>query len=261
MSDHQAEAEAVSTQQFNLGIPSHNYDSDNEAAIKERDRKVSDAITELITTERNYVSMMNNAIQLYIEPLKHRQHIDILSQLQSLHDLYQDIITIFHYYEQIARLHVTILNDIDSHINTNTILVAKTFIQYAPQLLFYYRSYSVHYVKSSMNQLMTRLQRENPSFYMYCQQMTLDTRSNGLTMESYIILPMGRLPRYILLLKYIMEYTMKSSPEYVSLNEAIDTLGSIVNIINDALKVMEEESSIQHKSNSNTSTSICSCFN
>lgn len=50
--------------------------------------------------------------------------------------------------------------------------------------------------------------------------------------ESFVIMPVQRIPRYLLLLKDILKYTPKDSPEHPALSDAIDSIDIMLKELN-----------------------------
>jgi hypothetical protein len=66
----------------------------------------------------------------------------------------------------------------------------------------------------------------------------------GNVLEAFLILPIQRIPRYILLLKEIIAHTDPAHPDYDPLGEAIDQIKLLCSAINDAPKKLQEASEI-----------------
>ena len=66
--------------------------------------------------------------------------------------------------------------------------------------------------------------------------------ASGLDLASFLILPVQRLPRYVLLLKELQRYTPENHPEYKSLIDAIDHIARSLEIINESKREHEQSS-------------------
>jgi FYVE/RhoGEF/PH domain-containing protein 5/6 len=60
--------------------------------------------------------------------------------------------------------------------------------------------------------------------------------SGGLDLDSLLITPVQRIPRYKLLLKELVKHTSDSHPDKKNLNDALQKMTEIANIVNDSMK-------------------------
>ena len=64
-------------------------------------------------------------------------------------------------------------------------------------------------------------------------------------MRSYLIMPIQRIPRYLLLVKELLKNTPEDHPDFVSLAEAQQGIDDAANHMNVAIKQREYDASIQ----------------
>jgi hypothetical protein len=67
---------------------------------------------------------------------------------------------------------------------------------------------------------------------------------NGLDLMSYMIMPVQRVPRYVLLLRELRKFTPSSLPEFQALNDALHKIKHIATHINDAKRQVENMSKL-----------------
>ena len=88
-----------------------------------------------------------------------------------------------------------------------------------------------------------RIQRPPTPILIYTIITSLPTHlwphTGGQTVESYLILPVQRVPRYKLLLSELRKRTPKDHPDYAPLEEAIAKVNAAAHVINDTLKDRE----------------------
>jgi len=80
------------------------------------------------------------------------------------------------------------------------------------------------------------LKSSDSAFARWLQGVEGDpARGQGHTLESFLILPVQRVPRYSMLLRALMKYTPESHPDYANLHAAITGVESAAATINDAI--------------------------
>ena len=84
------------------------------------------------------------------------------------------------------------------------------------------------------------LEKEKPLFKNFLSETLLDPELQGLALQSYLIMPVQRLPRYLLLLNEIVKHTKEDHPDYLTLLLAVEEVKSITNQCNQSIKIKEE---------------------
>ena len=81
--------------------------------------------------------------------------------------------------------------------------------------------------------------------YSFKNQKKFETEqkeASGLDLSSFLILPVQRLPRYVLLLKELQRYTPENHPEYRGLVNATNHIANSLEIINESKREHEQSS-------------------
>lgn len=83
--------------------------------------------------------------------------------------------------------------------------------------------------------------KASSKFVNFCQQIeqTLTGVLAGLHLNSFLILPVQRLPRYEMLLRDILRNTWKSHPDYASLTAALRAVTEVTTFLNESKRSVE----------------------
>mmetsp|Transcript_5100 Transcript_5100/g.6213 ORF Transcript_5100/g.6213 Transcript_5100/m.6213 type:complete len:239 (-) Transcript_5100:73-789(-) len=72
------------------------------------------------------------------------------------------------------------------------------------------------------------------------------SETSSLELDSFLILPVQRMPRYLLLLKELHKYTPENHPDYAGLTSALDYISNVLSTINEK-KRHAEATNTSHK--------------
>lgn len=191
------------------------------------------AIEEILTSERSYIAQLDKLVNFFVNPLKQLNLIDmgshsrLFGQLELIHNIQLELLT---------RLE-TDLND-----------VANAFLRLAP----FFKIYSVYafdYRSSLM--LLQNLTTKNAPFRSFLEQAESRPEVQQ-KLNSLLITPIQRVPRYRLLLQQVLLYTCPSDSDYKIIQESIKQIESSINHIN---SVVEDQENIQKMLNVQNSLS------
>ena len=151
---------------------------------------------ELLSTEKTYVSNMIVAIEVIIDPLK----VSSLMKQSDMNDQFSD-------YRVIASIHKHIYNDLTS-VPSDELRVGQVMLKYTPSLKLY-KGYLQNYEQRLRERRMLLAKKSSPlnSFISNAQS---DERCRGNTLESFLIEPVQRIPRYQLLLQEVLKSNFTS---------------------------------------------------
>lgn len=153
------------------------------------------AIGEILTSEKSYLKQLEVLMDYFIVPLKQRSIIDTATHT-----------TLFGQIEIIYNLNGELLKELEMDLNN----VASAFLKLAP----FFKLYSV-YAFDYKNALLILqdLTSKNPVFRKFIQ----DTESRPevqAKLNSLMIVPIQRVPRYRLLLQQVLLYTSPVDPDF-----------------------------------------------
>ena len=171
---------------------------EEDQKVEENSNKKSDksikrqkAINELIATEKTYVNRLSLVIKYYVKPLKdskiitHQQQLTLFSDIETIHEL-----------------NLTFLSDLQQSIHQNDIAMGGQFIKFTPYFKMY-QNYMNKYQKAIV--LLPQLLSKNKKFKEFCDTARLSC--NNQQLQSFLILPIQRMPRYNLSLTEIIKNT------------------------------------------------------
>jgi len=119
--------------------------------------------------------------------------------------------------------------------------IADIFVRMFPFFKGYF-DYSKGFEAS--HSLMAQLNKTNPKFTKFLEERKNIVVSQRLDLPSLLIMPIQRLPRYILLLEDLKKHTKEDHPDSTELVTAITTIKKIVADMNDTIKKAENTQKI-----------------
>jgi len=208
----------------------------------ERRQKIRE---EIISTERSYVTSLSILNSEFVQPLKSCAAEIGLAQDQIAH-LVSNL-------ETLCKVHETFLQD----MTVEQADLPAVILKYADYFKMY-TTYLNGYEKtlSTLNAL--RAHKKFQDFLVECRKRLVKT-GNGLDLMSYMIMPVQRVPRYVLLLRELRKHTPSSLPGFNTINEALMKTKTIAAHINESKRQMENMSKlieIQNKISGSMGTTI-----
>lgn len=200
-------------------------------------------IGELIDTEYTYVTNLHHLIDIYIVPL--RQNNDLYNIK------HEQIKSIFMNVESIYQFHQLLYNELSDiiHQQNNVALLCKILMKYSDFMKIY-----TMYVNGYSTCLSTLTElSDNKKFTKYMTDVTIN-KLNGLSLQSMLILPVQRIPRYEMLLRELKNTIEKSmlsltggalhtaNMHVTQLDETLDKIQSIAKYVNEKQRKFEQQS-------------------
>lgn len=185
------------------------------------------ATEEILTSERSYISQLDKLVNFFVNPLKNLNLIDMASHT-----------SLFGQLELIHNINNELLMRLDADLDD----VANAFLRLAP----FFKIYSVYAFdyRNSMI-LLQNLTTKNAPFRAFLEQT--ESRPEVVQkLNSLLIAPIQRVPRYRLLLQQVLLYTSPSDSDYKIIQESIKQIESAINHIN---SVVEDQENIQNMLN------------
>lgn len=203
------------------------------------DYQVRDPVSELIKTEKTYIDELTVLIETFKEPLSvWIKTIDIsvkknfteycLEETLSVERI--DVIkSLFSNIDIILSYNRTLYADITNAREKGKREVAAVLERHAPYMRLY-KEYLENYEKA--NNLLNRLMRSDSRFNAFITSAQLQKQCQGKNLQSFLILPVQRIPRYSLLLIEMMktesdevdkEYLKRANQKIVGINVTINT--------------------------------------
>ncbi|CAK70580.1 unnamed protein product (macronuclear) [Paramecium tetraurelia] len=175
-------------------------------------------LNELFITEQSYCQALTILINAYLKPLREQNKL-ISSQV---------IQQIFSNVEAIQQLSVDILEIFRKKQEQFTYYSLVADIQLQQHISFFkiYSTYLVNYQKAFSVQM--KLKKENKPYKQFLD--AIDKQNQGKTLESYfLILPVQRIPKYVLLFKDLLKNTPQDHPDYANIKLVLDKFEQVAN--------------------------------
>jgi hypothetical protein len=197
--------------------------SAEKAKIADRRIKIR---AEIISTEESYVKSLYLLHAKFVLPLRVRSANNKLISPDHVAALLNNV-------ETVIKFHHSFLQDIQAE-NSN---IPQVFIKYADIFLLY-TQYLQGYERSlnSFQEL-----RNHKKFQEFLNEVKAELikQPGGLDLMSYMIMPVQRIPRYVLLLTELQRNTLFSNAEYQTLLDALFKMKRIAMRINEAKRDIE----------------------
>eukprot|EP01006_Ploeotia_vitrea_P047592 TRINITY_DN67142_c7_g14_i1.p1 TRINITY_DN67142_c7_g14~~TRINITY_DN67142_c7_g14_i1.p1 ORF type:complete len:1084 (-),score=615.57 TRINITY_DN67142_c7_g14_i1:57-3308(-) len=214
------------------------------SAEKEEQRKRvrERVVLEMLSTEKTYVEdNLEWLVNGYIIPIRVHANSEenrILST-EDLAVVFSDIETIYQFNRQM-------LNELDERLaefDVDSTLVGDLFVKFSPFFKMY-----VGYV-TSHDRARKFLQKAADSekyarFNEFCAAKAKDPKGKGLNIQSLLITPIQRVPRYKLLLNEIVKHTDEAHPDWDNLHKATDLVSKSASHINEQIRAHENRNRI-----------------
>ncbi|CAG8545606.1 10159_t:CDS:2 [Acaulospora colombiana] len=211
-----------------------------------KNRKRGAAVREIVTTERTYVDGLNKCVEYFLKPLRdscqksnHRHTLLSAKPVVTL----DEISLIFGNIEMILSLHQQLLKSLEERCSkwSSTELISDIFLQNAPFLKMY-TAYVRDFARAI--QLTERLKKGNKDFRKFLQSAQAKPELGGLPFNSYLSLPIQRIPRYKLLLEALLKHTEESHPDYPNLENCVKQITVIADEVNEKIKDAENQNRV-----------------
>ncbi|KAI9189172.1 hypothetical protein H9P43_000600 [Blastocladiella emersonii ATCC 22665] len=192
----------------------------------------SRAIDELISSEKTYFDMLFTLVNLFLRPLKRA-----VQQHHGKHPILPatDVARIFSNVEEIFGLHATLLQGLQrqaSPAEHPVERVARALADVLPYLKAYH-AYAINYATAVETYEACR--RSHPAFAKFIETCHADPRLNQLELPAYLILPIQRVPRYVLLLERALEDTHPLYPAHAPLASCLGGMHDLASNLDHAV--------------------------
>lgn len=182
---------------------------------------------------------LETLVRLYITPLQEslaRDNPPILSQT--------DLSTLFSNINVLAGLNRNFLRDLSERLKSwdnATTQIGDIFLGFAPFFKMY-TSYCGNH--DTATEALKRIEKDNRKFRELIEANLGRPENKGLSLASYLIMPIQRIPRYKLLLDELLRNTGESHPDYAGLVKSQELVSSVAKHVNDAMHATENRNTI-----------------
>eukprot|EP01103_Thecamoeba_quadrilineata_P015255 TRINITY_DN4757_c0_g1_i2.p1 TRINITY_DN4757_c0_g1~~TRINITY_DN4757_c0_g1_i2.p1 ORF type:complete len:581 (+),score=94.89 TRINITY_DN4757_c0_g1_i2:13-1755(+) len=193
-------------------------------AKKQKSRK--ERATEMMETEKTYVNSLQIIFDKMIEPLQTKAENEKERILR-----YNQIMDIFSNWETILTLHKRLLDKIINRMRdwTDETHIGDIFAENTAWIKLY-----KHYVNNFDNSIIAleTCKKNHPEFFKMMQKLDYSEMMCGLNLQAYLILPVQRIPRYVLLIQDLLKFTEQNHQDYELLNKALVIIKEVADYVN-----------------------------
>eukprot|EP01084_Bolivina_argentea_P149173 260648_1 len=195
-----------------------------QARLRRKHRRQA-AVQELIDTEITYVDSLNICIAQYHERL--------ITETKLINA--EDVSNIFNDMKTIYKLNHTFLEDLQS----DGVRIGDIFVKFCP----YFRMYQNYC--NSFDQA-TQILTQSMTNDAFCSLLSEISQANDQkTLQSLLITPIQRLPRYKLSLSEIIKNTENDHPDLMDLHRALELVEETTLLINERMKEFDARQQVR----------------
>ncbi|XP_076349568.1 guanine nucleotide exchange factor DBS-like isoform X5 [Tachypleus tridentatus] len=206
--------------QENCSLEPHSPSSYSQQDMKNHKR--GHVMTELIETEKTYVSELNSIIEGYKKEMDNPAMKDCIpgSLFGKSDVLFGNMMEIYNFHNNIF------LMDLQNCSSTPE-LVGRCFVQRRD---FLHKLYSTYCMNKPKSEALRRQCGDDNLFFKECQKKL----EHKLPLGAYLLKPVQRITKYQLLIKDLLKYTDEKAAQG-ELQEALDAMLSVLKYVNDSM--------------------------
>eukprot|EP00128_Syssomonas_multiformis_P001109 Colp12_sorted_trinity150504_noHs@24625 len=183
---------------------------------------------ELLATERTYVKNLEVIVSMYLKTMK--AGIPKLGSGEEVGALFSNV-------EGLLALNQKMLEEMESIMGQwgDETEIGQAWQRWVPGLRLYEGYYTAH---SNAVAVLLKLHRRNETFAKFLADRQTIT---GQTLDSFLLMPVQRLPRYALLLQDLHRNTPSSHPDHPHLAKAVEMLRGLMESLNESQRRAEND--------------------
>jgi len=189
------------------------------------------AAREIVESEDSYCMNLMLLMNEYYRPLKQMVGKSDMITAQQFKDLFLNLPDVIEFSKKVLAAFQDRLKNFDNHKTC----VGDVFLKFTDMSKLY-QEYVSSFDKSAnvLNQLL-----ENPEFVKWQETVAMKPEVHRMRINTLLIMPVQRVPRYTLLLRELFTKTPESHPDYAALQKAIEFATSVTTAINEAKRRVE----------------------
>lgn len=233
--DYSRSPESFIQERLETEVPSVSKDLFN---AKTKITKRHEVCLELLTTERNYVKVLDTIMTLFKAPLENSTSEDPILPME-------DVKTIFGSLTPIHKAHNDMLRDLEKEIELNwkeTNRIGKVLFENSIHLLEAYRTFMNFFEETK--QTITACEKKYPRFHAFLKRCQSKIECNRESLIDMFIRPVQRIPSIKIIITRLVEETDESNPDKKYLLEALDSICLVLNLINEHKRTTEHHKTI-----------------
>lgn len=192
--------------------------------------KRSYVVQEFISSEETYYNRLQITMDLYVKPLR---QLEILSVAE--------INSQFFSWDLLVGLHKDLWENMVRDRDAGTLNIGARFKLFS-HFLKCYSQYLANFDRARVER--ARLLTANKKFATFVERMQSNPESQHLPLESFLMEPVQRVPRYRLLLEQLLKYTPEGHVERAATAEALALTVDVAQANNDAIVMRAQKDRI-----------------
>ncbi|KAL2918478.1 hypothetical protein HK105_201879 [Polyrhizophydium stewartii] len=177
---------------------------------------------EILDTERRYFDCL--VILIDVQIVSRRTINDIFSNIRGIYGVNHEL-----------------LNELRSRIETvpfdaSRTLIGNVFLTLTPYLKMY-SLYTTNFNRALA--LVTEIAQKNQAFAAFTREQARRPECKGRILQTFLIEPVQRIPRYKLLLEDLVKHTPENHPDYGDLNKALKRISEVATFVNEEIRKHE----------------------
>eukprot|EP01119_Soliformovum_irregulare_P011316 TRINITY_DN2823_c0_g1_i3.p1 TRINITY_DN2823_c0_g1~~TRINITY_DN2823_c0_g1_i3.p1 ORF type:complete len:580 (+),score=228.25 TRINITY_DN2823_c0_g1_i3:133-1740(+) len=197
--------------------------STSDYKLKSQTFQRESIISEIISTEREYVESLQNIMTLFIGPIRSQK---LLPE--------KEISLIFSNLETLVELNLQVLLNLEERVKSQMTSDTQTVGDIFQQMGDFFKMYSVYCSNQSYtNERIAQYSNTFPAFKTLLDEVMQDPRSKQQSLSSFLIKPVQRICKYPILFRELVRNTPKSHPDHERLLEAKKKIEDIVIRVNE----------------------------
>eukprot|EP01125_Pyxidicula_operculata_P014523 TRINITY_DN4840_c0_g1_i1.p1 TRINITY_DN4840_c0_g1~~TRINITY_DN4840_c0_g1_i1.p1 ORF type:complete len:669 (+),score=114.17 TRINITY_DN4840_c0_g1_i1:138-2144(+) len=216
---------SITEEEFNKKYP-HKIVDFSESWTQRRDR----IAYEILTTEVTYVKTLQVAIEIFLEPLK-KEESELSQSLQKIEKTLRAL-------GDILNINVQLLDGLKERFESwsDTQTIGDLLFRITPFL----KLYSLYTEAYDETIVVAREAEAKERFFInLLEAAKAHPLSKGQILTSFLITPIQRIPRYVMLLTDLIKNTEETHPDYEKLEQSLTKMKSVADHINEAINVAE----------------------
>lgn len=189
-------------------------------------------LKEIIQTEEQYVTSLSALAEAYQKPLESNPKLLSKSDCQK----------IFSHLNSIRQVNGRLLQELKNHWDEDhsgkkpTHTLGEIFVRFAPFL----KTYSIYAAQfDTICELIREQKTKNKKLFEFLTTQQKSKESLGYDINSLLIMPIQRIPRYKLLLTDLLKNTSQYHRDYPNLQKGLQEISNVANFVNE--KIREHE--------------------
>eukprot|EP00475_Leptophrys_vorax_P007166 TRINITY_DN14543_c0_g1_i1.p1 TRINITY_DN14543_c0_g1~~TRINITY_DN14543_c0_g1_i1.p1 ORF type:complete len:966 (-),score=277.87 TRINITY_DN14543_c0_g1_i1:17-2860(-) len=237
--------------------------SDEELAkVEKKKQKMKEqrrlVIEEMLETEKSYVHSLRQVVEKFLQPLEKLCNTDAeVIPAECVRSIFSSIGGILNVNERF-------LNSLEARVKdwNDSLGIGDVFVQFAPYFNLYKDYINNHENAVDIVRALTGTAQSAPSFMSkfkgggakklktysknkkFINFMKATENETGMPLQSFLIMPVQRIPRYRLLLNEAKKNTEESHPDYQKVTAALEQVMKVADGINSAIKSIENSKEI-----------------